>query len=157
MKHRGLAPTVFGVVNGLEWAGFIRPAETAVTAFREGKTYVTVLEPPEGMSMVDMLNIWLFPKKHTACFPYISDEEISEFSGILKEVLSKIYYSLNNPDFNYVIRSLPGRSRHNDFFHWYLSIVPRVTKTAGFEIGSGMYINVALPEQSAKFLREYKL
>ena len=101
-------------------------------------------------------HIWLLPKKHNPCFQHISDEEIKEFSGILKEVLSKIYHSLNNPDFNYVVRSLPGKARHNDFFHWYLSIVPRVTKTAGFEIGSGMYINVALPEQSAKFLREYK-
>ena len=102
-------------------------------------------------------HIWVFPKNHAPCFPNVSDDEMREFSGILKDVLSRVYYGLNNPDFNYVVRSLPGKTRHNDFFHWYLSIVPKVTKTAGFEIGSGMYINVALPEQSAKYLRDFKI
>ena len=40
-----------------------------------------------------------------------------------------------------------------DYLHWYITLVPRVTRTAGFELGSGMFINSALPEDSAAFLR----
>ena len=36
----------------------------------------------------------------------------------------------------------------------FSSMVPRVTQSAGFEIGSGMHINASLPEESAAFLRD---
>jgi len=61
---------------------------------------------------------------------------------------------LNNPDFNYSIRSIPTRDARSENFHWYVTIVPRVSKTAGFELGSGMYINTIVPEESARFLRD---
>ena len=76
---------------------------------------------------------------------------------MLRQVLARLYYGLNNPDFNYSIRSIPVRDRNTDYYHWYLTIIPRVTKTAGFEYGSGMYINTALPEESAAFLRAVSL
>ncbi|MGE5235029.1 MAG: galactose-1-phosphate uridylyltransferase, partial [Acidobacteriota bacterium] len=57
------------------------------------------------------------------------------------------------PDFNYVIRSLSPSEASVRYFHWYLSLVPRVTRSAGFELGTGMFINTALPEASAAFLR----
>jgi UDPglucose--hexose-1-phosphate uridylyltransferase len=40
------------------------------------------------------------------------------------------------------------------YYHWYVSIIPRLTRVAGFEMGSGMYINTVLPEEAAEFLRE---
>jgi UDPglucose--hexose-1-phosphate uridylyltransferase len=60
---------------------------------------------------------------------------------------------LGNPDYNYVIRSLSPGGADAKYFHWYLAIVPRLTKAAGFELGTGMYINTSLPEESAEFLR----
>jgi UDPglucose--hexose-1-phosphate uridylyltransferase len=39
------------------------------------------------------------------------------------------------------------------YYHWYLSVIPRLTKSAGFELGSGMYINPTVPEVNAEFLR----
>ena len=106
---------------------------------------------------ISPFHLWMFPKRHIACFPMINEQETADLARTLKNILARIYYGLNDADYNYVIRSLPGQCRENSFFHWYLSIIPRVTKTAGFELGSGMYINVALPEESAKFLREVKL
>lgn len=96
---------------------------------------------------------WIFPKKHAASFADISDEEIEDLAINLKIILAKFYYGLNNPDFNYVIRTSPCDIRKTDYFHWYISIVPRLTKIAGFELGSGMFINTSLPEENAKFLR----
>jgi len=100
---------------------------------------------------------WIYPKRHSSCFGDINDEEILDFALNLHTTLKKYYYGLDNPDFNYVIRSAPADLKDLDFFHWYLSIVPRLTKTAGFELGSGMFINASLPENDAKFLREAKI
>jgi UDPglucose--hexose-1-phosphate uridylyltransferase len=60
---------------------------------------------------------------------------------------------LNNPDYNYVIRSNRTADAGSELFHWYISIIPRVNTTSGFEMGSGMFINTALPEESARYLR----
>lgn len=102
-------------------------------------------------------HLWIFPKKHTPSFRYINEEEIEDLSYNLRTLLRKLYFGLDDPDFNYCIRSVPTDDPDVDYFHWYLTIVPRVTKTAGFELGSGMFINTALPEESAKFLREIKV
>lgn len=100
---------------------------------------------------------WIFPKRHTASFGDIRDEEISDLAYSLKTVLSKFYHGLDNPDFNYVIRSESPKESSSEHFHWYLSIVPRLIQTAGFELGSGMYINTSFPEESAEFLRKVEV
>ena len=106
---------------------------------------------------ISPFHLWVFPKRHIACFPVINEQEMADLAFVLKNTLAKIYYGLDDADYNYVIRSLPGQCRDNPFFHWYLSIIPRVTKTAGFELGSGMFINTAMPEESARYLREAKV
>lgn len=97
---------------------------------------------------------WILPKKHKSSFGEIDDAEIKDLALILKETLAKLYYGLGNPDYNYCIRSSPFKGGENNYFHWYIAVIPRITKPAGFEVGSGMFINTSLPEQCAKFLRE---
>ena len=101
-------------------------------------------------------HIWILPRRHMAAFRDISDEETADLAGLVKAVLGKLHTGLDDPDFNLAVRSAPGESKNVRYFHWYMSIVPRVTKMAGFEIGSGMFINTALPEKSAEFLRAQK-
>jgi UDPglucose--hexose-1-phosphate uridylyltransferase len=60
---------------------------------------------------------------------------------------------LRDPDYNYVIRSAPLHDPGTEYLHWYITIIPRLTRSAGFELGSGMFINAALPGTSAAFLR----
>ena len=95
---------------------------------------------------------WIFPKRHTACFGDITEEEITDLALHLKNILSKLYIGLDNPAFNFLIRSETPRACNSEYFHWYISIIPRLSKPAGFELGSGMYINSANPEDSADFL-----
>jgi UDPglucose--hexose-1-phosphate uridylyltransferase len=102
-------------------------------------------------------HIWLFPKRHMSSFDDINDKEIDDLAINLKTTLAKLYYGLTDPDFNYCIRSVPTDDRQTDYFHWYLSIVPKVTRPAGFEMGSGIFVNTSVPEESAKFLRDVKL
>lgn len=102
-------------------------------------------------------HLWIFPRRHDACFGQLQDYELKALAQILKNVLARVYIGLDNPPFNYVIRSLPPSESKTKFLHWYLAIVPRVSKLAGFELGTGMYINTALPEKSAQFLREINI
>jgi len=98
-------------------------------------------------------HIWIFPRRHSSSFDDITDPEITDLAYTLKTVLAQLYYGLNNPDYNYTIRSVPIAEQATKYFHWYIAIIPRVSKQAGFELGSGMFINTALPEESAEFLR----
>lgn len=96
---------------------------------------------------------FIFPKQHHASFGLIPEGDLNEFAGVLKEVLGRLSRGLSDPDFNYVIHTAPIRDEEEDYYHWHLQLVPRLTTPAGFEMGSGMYINVALPEETAEFLR----
>jgi UDPglucose--hexose-1-phosphate uridylyltransferase len=95
----------------------------------------------------------IFPLRHMASFGEITSAEIADLAHVLRTLLAKIYVGLENPDLNFTIRSGPSdyvRARH---FHWYVSVIPRLTRVAGFELGSGMFINTVLPEAAAEFLR----
>jgi UDPglucose--hexose-1-phosphate uridylyltransferase len=98
-------------------------------------------------------HIWIFPKRHSGSFSDIRPEEMWDLAINLKKTMLKLYYGLEHPDFNYVIRSGKPDNSSSEFIHWYISIVPRVAMASGFELGSGMYINPLMPEVSAEFLR----
>ena len=97
---------------------------------------------------------WIFPRRHNPNFLDATGEEIEALGHILRDVLRRLYIGLHDPDYNYVIRSAPLYDIGREYLHWYVTIIPRVTQTAGFEMGSGMFINTALPEESAAFLRD---
>jgi UDPglucose--hexose-1-phosphate uridylyltransferase len=92
-----------------------------------------------------------------ASFGDISAQEIADLGRVLRTLLGKLYYGLENPDFNLTIRTAPAELVGVRYFHWYLSVIPRLTRTAGFELGSGMFINTVIPEQAAEFLRKVKV
>lgn len=98
-------------------------------------------------------HLWIFPKDHHSCFGGITDEALADLGRVLGKILRTLYVGLGDPPYNLVLRSLGPEEAGVDYFHWYIAVVPRVAKAAGFELGSGMYINTALPEQSAAFLR----
>lgn len=97
---------------------------------------------------------WVMPKKHSSSFEDISAENAKELAFVMRATLIKIYKSLNNPDYNYVIRSTPVHEKNVEYYHWHIMVIPRVSAVAGFELGSGIYINTVIPEAAAKFLRE---
>ena len=99
----------------------------------------------------------IYPRRHMASFGDISASEIADLARVLRTVLAKLYYGLGNPDFNFTIRSAPAEYVGVKHFHWYISIIPRLTRMAGFELGSGMFINTVLPEAAAEFLRNVKV
>jgi UDPglucose--hexose-1-phosphate uridylyltransferase len=97
---------------------------------------------------------WIVPRQHRASFGEIEDDEAADFADLLRSVVRRMWKGLDNPDYNYVIRSSPRECRGAAFLHWFTKVVPRLTQTAGFEIGTGMFINIARPEESAAFLKD---
>ncbi|MCK4739509.1 MAG: galactose-1-phosphate uridylyltransferase [Deltaproteobacteria bacterium] len=100
---------------------------------------------------------WIFPKRHSATFASITDFESEALATHLKAILSKLYFGLGDPDYNYVIRTSRPKDLTNEYCHWYVSIHPRLSKAAGFELGTGMHINSSRPEVDAEFLRSVKI
>lgn len=75
------------------------------------------------------------------------------FASVLGRTLRQLSAGFGDPDFNYVIQSAPQGEEGQPYSHWYLQIIPRLNKAAGFELGSGIYINTALPEATAELMR----
>ncbi len=96
----------------------------------------------------------IYPRRHMASFGDVSAAEINDLARMLRSTLARLYHGLADPDFNFTIRSAPAENVGVKYFHWYLSIIPRLTRVAGFELGSGMFINTVLPEAAAEFLRK---
>jgi UDPglucose--hexose-1-phosphate uridylyltransferase len=97
--------------------------------------------------------IWILPRYHKASFGNIEDEEVEKFAKILQEILRKIDRALGQPDFNYFIETAPIDNESSNYLHWYLRIIPRIWNIGGFEIGTGIYINTHIPEETAEYLR----
>ncbi len=101
-------------------------------------------------------HVWILPREHHSSFLMVSPISIHRLASLTLDVLRRLYYGLNDPDYNIVLRTSPVKAWYADYLHWYLSLIPRVSQSAGFELGSGMYINTALPEASAAFLRKMR-
>ena len=96
---------------------------------------------------------WIMPRRYESSFANVTDEELDDLSHTLRITLLKLYKGLNDPDYNYIISSVPKGDEHNGYYLWHMRIIPRLAEVAGFEIGSGIHINTALPEETASFIR----
>jgi UDPglucose--hexose-1-phosphate uridylyltransferase len=99
---------------------------------------------------------WILPKAHNHAFENIRPEQVKSFAEILKDTLQRLSMALNNPSYNFVIHSSPVDDNSVNEYHWHLEIMPKLTKVAGFEWGTGFYINPTIPEDAAHYLREIK-
>lgn len=119
----------------------------------ENEDYVAFLP----YAALSPFHVWFLPREHHSSFLMVSPIALQRLAAIVRDVLRRLYYGLNDPDYNIVLRSAPVKAWYADHLHWYVSLIPRVSQTAGFELGSGMYINSALPEDSAAFLRSLEV
>lgn len=101
--------------------------------------------------------VWILPLEHCAYFTEM--EKRSSFAEILKLVLQALAEALGKPVFNFVLHVAPYRRESTDedcrwIYHWHLEIIPFPVRMAGFEWGTGFYINPVVPEKAASVLRK---
>jgi len=96
---------------------------------------------------------WIMPTVHSSHYETITAEACAELAEVMLSVLAKIDAALDRPAYNYIVHTAPFDTARSDHYHWHIEIIPRVTKTAGFEWGTGFYINPVPPEHAAQAMR----
>ena len=138
-----------------------------LTQEREAKTRI-VIESAHVIALCPFagrfpFELWILPKRHNCDFGKMQPEELADLAGVFKQILSRLKSVLNDPPYNVLLHTAPFRHARGkvgrwktieEDYHWHLELIPRLTRVAGFEWGSGFYINPTPPEESAKYLRE---
>ncbi|MBI3601338.1 MAG: galactose-1-phosphate uridylyltransferase [Candidatus Omnitrophica bacterium] len=109
--------------------------------------------------------VWIVPKRHCCDFAQGITGYEGQLAQIIKELLLRFKVGLNDPAYNYLIQSAPfedggGYKEYptiEEDYHWHIELLPRLMRVAGFERGTGFYINPIPPEMTAEFLREVKI
>ena len=96
---------------------------------------------------------WMLPKRHGARFEEAPRHEYESLARLLKAMLQRMDRALEPPPYNLVIHTAPFSEDVGDVFHWHIEIMPKITRVAGFEWGTGFYINPTPPEEAAQVLR----
>jgi UDPglucose--hexose-1-phosphate uridylyltransferase len=99
----------------------------------------------------------VLPKQHSSHYENIPRQGVEEMGTVLKSILARLEMALDEPHYNYILHTAPFDTKEVPHYHWHIEIIPRLTRIAGFEWGSGFYINPVLPERAAAFLREADL
>jgi UDPglucose--hexose-1-phosphate uridylyltransferase len=98
---------------------------------------------------------WIAPKYEESTFGHVEPGHLAELADVLRRTLKTLYDALGNPDFNYILHSAPPEDDTKHYFLWHIQILPRLTTIAGFELGSGIFINTILPEDAAAHMKNY--
>ncbi len=98
--------------------------------------------------------MWILPKKHGSGYHLHNDQDLLLLADIFSETLQRLDACIPGVPYNFVLHTQPLRSEEMKHFHWHFEIVPKLTSIAGFEWGSGFYINPMPPEEAAQYLRE---
>jgi len=98
--------------------------------------------------------MWILPKEHSSSYIAMSDKHLEDLTTNFSEVMRRLDHCIPGVPYNFVLHTAPLRSEPLHHFHWHFEIMPKLTSIAGFEWGSGFYINPVPPEDAAKFLKE---
>lgn len=101
--------------------------------------------------------MWVLPKKHSSTFTLMDEPSFIALAKVFSESMRRLDACIPNVPYNFVLHGAPLRSEPLDYFHWHFEIRPKLTTIAGFEWGSGFYINPMPPEDAAVFLKEVDL
>jgi len=100
---------------------------------------------------------WILPRRHESAFENASSQMYENLARTLQTLIAKADRVLDHPAYNFMIHTSPIGDSTNDYYHWHIEFLPKLTKVAGFEWGSGFYINPTPPEEAAQYLRECKV
>jgi UDPglucose--hexose-1-phosphate uridylyltransferase len=97
---------------------------------------------------------WLLPRRHESNFENSPGHQYTSLARLLGDVLRRINKTQNSPPYNLLIHTAPLAEAADEFYHWHVEIIPKLTKVAGFEWATGFYVNPTSPEEAAQVLRE---
>ncbi len=101
--------------------------------------------------------MWFLPKRHYSRFVSMNDEQIKMMAELFSTTMKKLDTAIKDVPFNFMLHTAPLRENGLEYFHWHIEIMPKVTTVAGFEWGTGFYINSTPPEEAARVLKETEI
>ncbi|MHB8780062.1 MAG: galactose-1-phosphate uridylyltransferase [Candidatus Geothermincolia bacterium] len=96
---------------------------------------------------------WVTSRSHLSSLEDLSEAALADLSELLGETLRRVFHALNDPPYNLILHTAPCDGAQAGLFHLHFELWPKLSLPAGFEWGTGMMINTALPEECATFLR----
>jgi UDPglucose--hexose-1-phosphate uridylyltransferase len=99
---------------------------------------------------------WILPKNHQPSYEQMEASLYRPAAEILSDTLRRLKQVLDDPPYNYIIHTSSFPEQDRDCYHWHIEIMPKLTKVAGFEWGTGFYINPTPPEEAAEYMREVR-
>jgi UDPglucose--hexose-1-phosphate uridylyltransferase len=100
--------------------------------------------------------IWVLPKTHFPSFEHMEPLQYEQAAQLLSNTLQRMNQVLNDPPYNYIIHTSSFSELDKDYYHWHFEIIPKLIRLAGFEWGTGFYINPIPPEDAAEYMKEVK-
>ncbi|MBM9513544.1 galactose-1-phosphate uridylyltransferase [Desulfogranum marinum] len=116
--------------------------------------YFVTITPYAPRSPFEM---WIIPRYHHSNYAAQDENSLQALTDIFSESLRRLDACIPNAPYNFVLHTQPLRSPQLDHYHWHFEIVPKLTSIAGFEWGTGFYINPMPPEETCKYLKEVEL
>jgi UDPglucose--hexose-1-phosphate uridylyltransferase len=101
--------------------------------------------------------VWILPKKHSSDFTSLQRDSVGCLARAMRDSLARIKKLLSDPPYNFIIHTSPVDGHEREDYHWHIEIMPKLTKVAGFEWGSGFYINPVPPHIAAANLLSVKI
>ncbi len=89
----------------------------------------------------------IIPRAHEAHLDKVKPADLHGVGQTLRDMLARLQVLLGDIAYNVVFHASPHR--HDGDFHWHVHLLPKVTTRAGFELGTGVLINIVAPEQAA--------
>jgi len=97
---------------------------------------------------------WIVPRRHESHFENAESSVMRNLAWVVRAAVRKMDRVLEWPAYNMVMHSSPVQEGPLEHYHWHIELIPKISKVAGFEWGTGFYINPTPPEEAADFLRE---
>lgn len=97
---------------------------------------------------------WVVPKLHVSHFEDVTIELMQQLGSVVRSLVRRLDKVLERPPFNLMIHTAPVQENDLAHFHWHIEVIPKLTRVAGFEWGTGFYINPTPPEEAASFLKQ---
>ena len=101
--------------------------------------------------------VWIMPKRHASDLTALDRDTVPSVAKALRDSLLRIKKYLGDPAYNFIIHTSPINGHEREDYHWHIEIMPKLVKVAGFEWGSGFYINSVPPDIATKNLLSVKL
>ena len=101
--------------------------------------------------------VWIVPRQGQSDFSAASPAQVWQAAAMTRDLIGRIERTLGNVGYNYLLHTQPFDTSRYDHYHWHIELFPRITKVAGFEWSTGVFINTVAPEAAAAALRNAAL